>query len=63
MSLPRVFCRLWWALRQLSGDDAYARYLAHWCESHADEGGEPLSPRAFYTAEQERKWNGIKRCC
>jgi len=61
----RVFERLrtlWRALRALSGDDAYERYLAHWHAHHADEG-EPLDRQAFHQAEIERKWSGVKRCC
>jgi len=54
--------RLWRALRAVSGDDAYERYLAHWRAHHAG-AGEPLDRSAFFKAEQERKWNGIKRCC
>ena len=54
--------KLWHALRALSGDDAYERYLAHWHTQHTDEGA-PLDRKAFFKAEQERKWNGIKRCC
>ena len=54
--------RLWRALRALSGDDAYERYLAHWRAHHLGEGA-PLDRKAFFRAEQERKWNGIKRCC
>ena len=54
--------RLWCALRTVTGDDAYERYLAHWRMHHAGEGS-PLDRKAFFRAEQERKWNGIKRCC
>jgi uncharacterized short protein YbdD (DUF466 family) len=54
--------RLWRALRALSGDDAYERYLAHWRAHHAGEGA-PLDCRTFFKTEQERKWNGIRRCC
>ncbi len=54
--------RLWRALRSLTGDDAYERYLAHWRAHHAGEGA-PLDRKAFFRAEEERKWNGIKRCC
>jgi uncharacterized short protein YbdD (DUF466 family) len=53
----------WNLVRRLSGDDAYERYLVHWCEHHAAEGGQPLSRQAFFTAEVERKWNGVRRCC
>ena len=59
----RGLIRLWNLVRRLSGDDAYDRYLAHWRTHHASEGGQPLSRYAFFKAEQERKWNGIRRCC
>lgn len=48
-------------LRRLSGDDAYERYLTHHAEVHTDT---PLLNRAeFFKQEQERKWNGVRRCC
>lgn len=50
-------------IREISGDDAYERYLAHWQKHHAEQGGEPQSRTAFFKAQQERKWNGVKRCC
>ncbi len=59
----RALQRLWQIARRLSGDDAYERYLEHWRTRHAAEGGQPLSRRAFFKAEQERKWNGVRRCC
>ncbi len=52
---------LWQALRTLSGDDAYERYLAHHAQAHP--GVAPLSRRSFYLEEQQRKWSGINRCC
>lgn len=48
-------------LRQLSGDDAYERYLAHHAQAH--RGEIPLNRREFFKQEQERKWNGVRRCC
>lgn len=48
-------------LRQLSGDDAFERYLAHHAQAHNDEI--PLNRREFFKQEQERKWNGVRRCC
>ena len=48
-------------LRRLTGDDAYDRYLAHHQQHHADQM--VLDRRAFYLAEQQRKWTGVKRCC
>jgi len=49
------------ALRRVTGDDAYERYLAHHRQHHLAE--RPLDRRAFYLAEQQRKWSGVKRCC
>ncbi len=53
--------RIFELLRQLSGDDAYERYLAHCRKAHP--GREPLSRKAFFKLETERKWSGIRRCC
>lgn len=53
---------LWRGLRTILGDDAYERYLAHWQTQHSGEGA-PLDRRAFYQAEEKRKWNEIRRCC
>ncbi len=57
------FRKCWRILREITGDDAYDRYLLHWRERHASEGGEPLSRGAFFKRETERKWNAVKRCC
>jgi uncharacterized short protein YbdD (DUF466 family) len=51
----------WQALRRISGDDAYERYLAHRSEAHADEP--VLDRRRFYVERQRAKWSGINRCC
>jgi uncharacterized short protein YbdD (DUF466 family) len=48
-------------LRQLSGDDAYERYLARHAQAHSDKP--PLTRRELFKQEQERKWNGVRRCC
>jgi uncharacterized short protein YbdD (DUF466 family) len=50
-------------LRELSGDDAYERYLAHRRECAALEAHTPLSRAEFFAAEQRRKWDGVRRCC
>jgi uncharacterized short protein YbdD (DUF466 family) len=55
--------RAWGYLRELTGDDAYERYLAHWRSQHAAEGGAPLDRVAFVREEQRRKWEGVRRCC
>jgi len=58
-----ILKNIWQGIRSLTGEDAYERYLAHWREKHGDEGGVPLDRKAFFKQQQERKWNGIKRCC
>ncbi len=55
--------RLWAAIREVSGDDAYERYLAHWRAHHAHDGAQPLDRAAFCREEQRRKWEGVRRCC
>ena len=55
-------------VRQLSGDDAYERYLKHYAEFHAANAQQedlepPLSREAFFKQWQDSKWKGIKRCC
>ena len=50
-------------IRQLSGDDAYERYLAHYVEFHHENAEAPLSREAFFKEWQTSKWKGIKRCC
>ncbi len=52
---------VWSNIRQLSGDDAYERYLKHYAEFHHDD--EPLSREAFFKEWQDGKWKGVKRCC
>lgn len=51
----------WALLRELSGDDAYERYLQHQALHHPDEP--PLCRHAFFKREQQQKWQGVKRCC
>lgn len=51
----------WHAIRRLSGDDAYERYLAHHAEHHPETP--PLTREAFFKQWQDEKWKGVKRCC
>jgi uncharacterized short protein YbdD (DUF466 family) len=53
--------RFWAGLRAVTGDDAYERYLAHCRERHP--GAIPLARKEFQSAELERRWKGIIRCC
>ncbi|HEY0666142.1 MAG TPA: YbdD/YjiX family protein [Gallionella sp.] len=53
--------RCWEAVRQLSGDDAYERYLAHQMSKHA--GATPLSRREYFRRSEREKWEGVRRCC
>ena len=54
--------KIWALLREVTGDDAYDRYLAHWRATHA-AGTVPLDRSSFYREEQRRKWDGVRRCC
>jgi uncharacterized short protein YbdD (DUF466 family) len=59
---------IWKNIRQLSGDDAYERYLAHYYEHQTEFHNEtdaesPLSREEFFKQWQDGKWTGIKRCC
>ena len=51
--------RLWWWLRQVSGDSAYETYL------HAAAGtpGEPLTRSQFYLDSARRQYSTPSRCC
>ncbi len=51
----------WIAIRRLSGDDGYERYLAHRAADHA--GAPALSRRAWCAQQLQQRWTGIKRCC
>ena len=52
---------LWGYLRQVTGDDAYERYLAHQNLAHAGEP--PLTPQEYFKRRQEEKWSKVSRCC
>ena len=51
----------WRYLREVSGDDAYERYLAHHAAHHAGEA--LLSPKEYFAERQRQKWSGVTRCC
>jgi uncharacterized short protein YbdD (DUF466 family) len=59
--LWRMAWRAWQLTRQLSGDDAYERYLEHMARAHP--GQAPMSPAEHYKFRQDEKWNRLSRCC
>ena len=59
--LNNLLRHCWKRIRELSGDDAYERYLAHHTACHTDIA--PLSRKEFFRRDQQQKWNSIKRCC
>ena len=76
MTPLKNLCKSLWArVRQLSGDDAYERYLQHYAAHHANGHADdqkaglaaeiepPLSKAAFFNDWQDKKWTGVKRCC
>jgi len=50
---------LWEYLREVSGENDYARY----CERVEERGEQPISPHAFYLSQQEHKHSRPTRCC
>lgn len=59
--MKNLLRKSWDTLRRLSGDDAYERYVAHHKAHHADTP--PLDRAAWFRGEQQRKWDGVRRCC
>jgi uncharacterized short protein YbdD (DUF466 family) len=61
MNLRDQLRSIWHYLRQVTGDDAYERYVAHQQLAHA---GEPaLTPQQFFKKRQDEKWSKVSRCC
>jgi uncharacterized short protein YbdD (DUF466 family) len=60
-ALSTAWRRTWAALRAITGDDAYDRYLAHRRLRHPSERA--LDRDAFYRSELERRWKQPGRCC
>jgi uncharacterized short protein YbdD (DUF466 family) len=61
----KLLVKFWQRIRELSGDDAYERYLEHYTEHHVQAlDAEPLLSREdFFKQWQDDKWKGVKRCC
>jgi len=52
---------VWRVIRELSGDDAYERYIAQHATNYPD--ATPLTRKDFFLYQQQQKWSGIQRCC
>lgn len=76
MGLVNQLKDFWKFLRQVTGDDAYERYCAHYVSFHGDNshgasahlhgshcGAALLSRQQFFKLRQEEKWSGVSRCC
>jgi uncharacterized short protein YbdD (DUF466 family) len=63
--LPNLLWRLLWHgwryLREVSGDDAYERYLQHLARFHPGE--KPMTRAEHFKFTQEQKWKRLSRCC
>ena len=59
--LTRLARAGWHFARQVSGDDAYERYLAHTLRMHPAQP--PLSRTQYFKLRQDQKWSRISRCC
>jgi uncharacterized short protein YbdD (DUF466 family) len=57
----RLLWRGWRLARELSGDDAYERYVAHVARAHPDQ--QPMTRAEHYRLVQDEKWSRLSRCC
>ena len=57
--LLKIVRGFWEYLREVSGENDYARYR----ERVEEQGGLPISPQAFYLSQQEYKHSRPTRCC
>lgn len=60
--MTRLYARIRWYLRELTGESAYDRYLARHARTHP--GAEPLSRRDFEHRRTDRAdTHPTSRCC
>ena len=59
--MGKPFKQVWQFIREVTGDDAYERYLAHHRSHHPDR--QPPTRRDYFKASQEQKWSKVSRCC
>jgi uncharacterized short protein YbdD (DUF466 family) len=62
-NMKEKLIKIWQLIRQLSGDDAYEKYLKHFYAHHTDDEALPLTRTEFFKQWQDKKWTGVKRCC
>jgi uncharacterized short protein YbdD (DUF466 family) len=55
--------KLWWWLRQITGEAAYENYLAHRRMSPQDSNIATMTREQFYADSLHRKYSTINRCC
>jgi uncharacterized short protein YbdD (DUF466 family) len=51
----------WRFMREVTGDDAYERYLVHQQQSHPHEP--PMSAEQYFKFRLDQKWSRVSRCC
>jgi len=61
MAIANGLRQAWQYLRQVTGDDAYERYVAHSRQAHPGET--PLTRQQYFRKRQEEKWSKVSRCC
>ena len=61
MQIAHELRRAWRYLREVTGDDAYERYLAHHAQAHPGES--VLTREQYFRQRQDSKWSKISRCC
>lgn len=59
--LWRGLRQAWSFTREVSGDDAYDRYLDHMAQAHPAQI--PMTRSRYHRFRMEQKWNRISRCC
>ena len=61
------FAKIWWGLRQVTGDAAYERYVQRARRRPARGGcggaARVLSREEFYLDMLRRRYSGVSRCC
>ena len=57
--LRHLLRTVWEYLREVSGENDYARYRSR----ALAENAEPMSPGEFYISKLRRKYSRISRCC